>query len=310
MGFAERLRLLYVACTRASITSWCPCTARRELPGGDSRLTSAELLWYRGSADACRERDQVQLEPVCRAPVAAPPAPIDARHLARRARRRVRDRRAAPVRVGDRARAARRRCRGRRSRRRQGGPRPRAAAVEQGPLRDRDRPRGARGAPDRRPRDRRRPRRPGRRAGRGRRRARASRRRSPSSCSRRSTARRCAPRAPRSTGARPTWRCRSRGSPSRATSTSCIRDARAARRARPFGGRRLQDRRDRDRHDARGPRHGALRVQGAAYAIAVATATGARVDRCVFVFLSPGGVREVEIVGPELARPRSITCAR
>ena len=30
------------------------------------------------------------------------------------------------------------------------------------------------------------------------------------------------------------------------------------------------------------------RVQGAAYAIAVAAATGARVDRCVFVFLSPG----------------------
>jgi ATP-dependent helicase/nuclease subunit A len=42
-------------------------------------------------------------------------------------------------------------------------------------------------------------------------------------------------------------------------------------------------------------------VQGAAYAIAVAAATGARVDRCVFVFLSPGGVREVEIAGAELA---------
>ena len=43
------------------------------------------------------------------------------------------------------------------------------------------------------------------------------------------------------------------------------------------------------------------RVQGAAYAIAVATATGERVDRCVFVFLSPDGVREVAIEGDELA---------
>jgi ATP-dependent exoDNAse (exonuclease V) beta subunit len=42
------------------------------------------------------------------------------------------------------------------------------------------------------------------------------------------------------------------------------------------------------------------RVQGAAYAIAVATATGIRVDRCVFVFLARDGVREVEIAGAEL----------
>ena len=50
----------------------------------------------------------------------------------------------------------------------QGAARPRAAAVEQGPVRHRARPRGARGAPDRRPRHRRRPRRHRRRAGRGR----------------------------------------------------------------------------------------------------------------------------------------------
>jgi ATP-dependent helicase/nuclease subunit A len=43
------------------------------------------------------------------------------------------------------------------------------------------------------------------------------------------------------------------------------------------------------------------RVQGAAYAIAVAAATGARVDRCVFVFLRPDGVREVPVGGEELA---------
>jgi ATP-dependent exoDNAse (exonuclease V) beta subunit len=43
------------------------------------------------------------------------------------------------------------------------------------------------------------------------------------------------------------------------------------------------------------------RVQGAAYAIAVSAATGEPVDRCVFVFLSPTGVREVAIGGDELA---------
>jgi ATP-dependent exoDNAse (exonuclease V) beta subunit len=43
------------------------------------------------------------------------------------------------------------------------------------------------------------------------------------------------------------------------------------------------------------------RVQGAAYAIAVATATGARVDRCVFVFLARGAAREIVIEGEELA---------
>jgi ATP-dependent exoDNAse (exonuclease V) beta subunit len=43
------------------------------------------------------------------------------------------------------------------------------------------------------------------------------------------------------------------------------------------------------------------RVQGAAYAIGVSAATGERVDRCVFVFLSPDAVREVVIGGDELA---------
>jgi CRISPR/Cas system-associated exonuclease Cas4 (RecB family) len=43
------------------------------------------------------------------------------------------------------------------------------------------------------------------------------------------------------------------------------------------------------------------RVQGAAYAIAVGAATGERVDRCVFVFLSPDAVREVVIGGDDLA---------
>ncbi len=43
------------------------------------------------------------------------------------------------------------------------------------------------------------------------------------------------------------------------------------------------------------------RVQGAAYAIAVSAATGERVDRCVFVFLSPDAAREVVIGGDELA---------
>ena len=38
MSFHERIRLLYVACTRAAITWWCRCTAR---PGCCSRPTSA-----------------------------------------------------------------------------------------------------------------------------------------------------------------------------------------------------------------------------------------------------------------------------
>jgi CRISPR/Cas system-associated exonuclease Cas4 (RecB family) len=41
-------------------------------------------------------------------------------------------------------------------------------------------------------------------------------------------------------------------------------------------------------------------VQAAAYAIAVAAATGERVSRCIFLFLSPNGVREVEVAGDAL----------
>jgi ATP-dependent exoDNAse (exonuclease V) beta subunit len=43
------------------------------------------------------------------------------------------------------------------------------------------------------------------------------------------------------------------------------------------------------------------RVQGAAYARAVAAATGEPVRRCVFVFLDPRGAREVVVEGTELA---------
>jgi len=43
------------------------------------------------------------------------------------------------------------------------------------------------------------------------------------------------------------------------------------------------------------------RVQGAAYAIAVSTATGEPVDRCVFLFLAHGAAREIEVAGDELA---------
>jgi CRISPR/Cas system-associated exonuclease Cas4 (RecB family) len=42
-------------------------------------------------------------------------------------------------------------------------------------------------------------------------------------------------------------------------------------------------------------------VQAAAYAVAVAAATGERVSRCIFLFLAPDGVREVEITGDALA---------
>ena len=90
---------------------------------------------------------------------------------------------AASVRRRDHAGSARRRaCASRRSRAGEGRARPRAAAVEQGPLRHRDRAGRARGAADHRPRDRRRarrqppPRRPRPKA------CSARKRRSPRSC--------------------------------------------------------------------------------------------------------------------------------
>ena len=161
--------------------------------------------------------------PVRRAPVESPP------RIARRGKRRAKppsaDGRTPPVRRGDRrSRVAPTTD----ARRRvpdpglaEGRPRPRAAAVEQGPLRHRDRSRRARGAADRRPRDRRRARRHRRRAGRGRRRARPGSDDRARSSAPRSRARPSRAASAGRTGARCTSRCRSKASRSRATSTSC-----------------------------------------------------------------------------------------
>jgi ATP-dependent helicase/nuclease subunit A len=47
-------------------------------------------------------------------------------------------------------------------------------------------------------------------------------------------------------------------------------------------------------------RLGHYRVQGAAYALAVAEAVGEPVHACVFVFLDPSGAREIAVTGDEL----------
>jgi ATP-dependent helicase/nuclease subunit A len=49
------------------------------------------------------------------------------------------------------------------------------------------------------------------------------------------------------------------------------------------------------------PRLTHYRIQGAAYALAVADATGEAVARCVFCFLDPAGAREVTVTGADLA---------
>lgn len=55
------------------------------------------------------------------------------------------------------------------------------------------------------------------------------------------------------------------------------------------------------------------RVQGAAYALAVGAATGEQVQRCTFVFCDPGGAREVTIdgdrLGDAMARVRALVAA-
>ena len=157
MGFHEKLRLLYVACTRARDHLVVSAHRKaRNLGDDQSSWTHAELLWHAA--------DGAVFAGVGRA--AAPPArgagparrgAARPRDLAGRARAGVRARPRPPLRRGHHAGASGRRTRrGHRSRSGQGTARPRASAVEQGPLRHRDRPRGSRGAADRRPRHRRR----------------------------------------------------------------------------------------------------------------------------------------------------------
>ena len=169
MGFHEKLRLLYVACTRARdhLVVSVHRKAGISTPTTDRTGPRAELLWEAArAARSVRRRSQPahrhRRPRHRRSP--RPGRPDRARRVAGRARRRVHDRgnrrgfvsaTALAHRLADAAIAGRVR-----SRPRQGRSRPRAAAVEQGPLRHRDRPGGARGAADRRARDRRRARRP------------------------------------------------------------------------------------------------------------------------------------------------------
>ena len=211
MGFHERIRLLYVACTRARTTSSCRCTARRarSAPELDKRTNAELLVDGMGELldDAARRRRR-----------AARPVPTVAAGAADAARRRSTsgqaERDAALGRVArpsaDRGDRAHRRGRGRRRRRAGRRPaeaaaRPRPAAVAEGPLRHRGRAGGARRAADDRPRHRRRARRRGRRAVRGRGDPRPGRRRcagsSRDALGRRRSSRR---RPPRRTGARST----------------------------------------------------------------------------------------------------------
>ena len=219
MGFHEKLRLLYVACTRARdhLVVSVHRKARDARPDEPPELDARRAALGRG-AGARRAAPTSRRRP---RPCAPRRGAVDA-GAARPRRRgsaehdaRVRDRRAGAASSSATTLAPARRVddgRGRRSRARQGRPRPRAAAVEQGSLRHRDRSRGARDAADRRPRDaarastRPRPRRPRPKA------CSATRRRSPRSCAPRSRARRSRARVRAArTGARPTSRCRSTG---------------------------------------------------------------------------------------------------
>ena len=168
-----------------------------------------------------------------------------------------------------------------------GAARPRAAAVVEGPLRLRDRPRGARRPADRRPRDRRRARRRGRRAVHRRRRRRARRRRAQRSCGRRSPPTSCGgpPRA--STGARPTSaRVQDDGTVLEGFVDLIFREDDGS----------LVDRRLQDRRDSRRARSARGRVLRAAARGLRASARGR--DRCgggVGAALpQPGGCRRVD----------------
>ena len=159
------------------------------------------------------------------------------------------------------------------------GSRPRAAAVEQGPLRHRDRAGRARDAADRRPRDRRRHRRDRRR-----------RRPRPKACS--GTRRRsralvraalASPSVARARRAAALARDVRRGAARRHHARG-VRRSRVPRRRRPRG-RRLQDRCGRCR-DTGSSGSSTTASRRAAYALAVAAATGEPVARCVLRFLA------------------------
>ncbi len=252
MGFHEKLRMLYVACTRARdhLVVSVHRKARERKPD-QTRWTHAELLWEAARHAPWREPDapDAQSRPSAAASGGGAGRGRRSRRVGRRVRARARARQPARVRLRHRARAPPRprSVRGAdrdRSRPRQGRPRPRAAAVEQGPVRHRDRSGGARHAADRRPRDRLGSGGDRRGAGRGRRRARA-----------RADDRSAHPGRARGPG-RAAGRVASalardlRRGPVRRHHARGLRRPRVPRRRRP-GGRRLQDRLGRREHAAK-----------------------------------------------------------
>ena len=164
MGFHEKLRLLYVACTRAPdhlVVSVHRTDAQAD-PTIDRSSTARRAALGRGRARAVgrRRRSRRPTPRRGRAPAPSTPPGLDldawlAEHDAA-----FTTGQPPALRVGHHARAPSRPIPTRRAADDPGlakeGSRPRAAAVEQGSLRHRDRPRRARGAADRRPRDRRR----------------------------------------------------------------------------------------------------------------------------------------------------------
>ena len=306
MGFHEKLRLLYVACTRARDHLVVSVHRKeRKLPRTiDPRWTHAELLW-----EAAAGADWRRAAAAARRP----------------GRRRSDRRRRRSHRPGSRPTTGRPSTTGRTARgNRRGfvsattlahrleplpdraaaddpglakdGPRPRAAAVEQGPLRHRDRPGGARHAADGRPRDRRaastrpRPRRPRPRACSGTRR-RSRRWRAP-----RSRAPRCAARA-----TRPYWRETYVAVPFEGITLEGYVDLVF----RDDDGLVVVDYKT-DAVDAatRAERVAHYRIQAAAYALAVAEATGEPVVRGVLCFLDPDGRDRGRVRRRRSRRPR------
>ena len=296
MSHDERVRLLYVACTRARTTSSCRSTARPGQVHPTRRQAHQRRAAGHGALDGLPTSPTPPRRHRRREPAAAPrrrrrrrPPPTPGRPLPRSTSGAATARRSPPAGPGTVAATAltddgRPEAAGR-PRPPQAAPRPRPAAVAEGPLRHRHRPGRPRRAPDGRPRHRRRPRRRGRRPGGGRGRDRPRR-----------------PHRRLVTAALP---------PPSVIEAAAAPLARAVRR-RPLGGGRLLEgyvdllyrasRRGLVVVDYKtgptgpdvdlDPLVDRYRLQGASYALAVADATGEPVVDMVFAFLTPTGPAE------------------
>ena len=300
MDFHEKLRLLYVALTRARdhLVVSVHRSARPPDPDDRTKWTHAELLW--GAAASAPSWEPFTTSPDDDADAATvpdrptvgethpsvPPWPEWVaerdRVLAAASVPRVRSATAIA-----RAEAAERR--GCRSGAAEGRARPRAAPVEQGEVRHRRRARGARGPADRRSRERLRHRARRGRAGRGR------------GCDRQGARHRRA----RALGDRVGRRARSRrrtASTVRCTSQrrsviACSRATSTWSSGRSNGLVVVDYKTDAWRDDADlADKVARYRLQGASYAVALEAATGEPVARCVFLFLTPDRAVAREVV--------------